>query len=353
MSGGVDSSVAALLLKEQGYDVVGIFLRTGVAETQRHDQRHRGCCSALDARDARHVADRLDIPCYSLDFAAEFRQVMDYFADEYVRGRTPNPCVVCNSQIKFGRLWDLARSLGADYLATGHYARTATIAGRTSLRRAVDVRKDQTYVLFGIPGQLLPHLRFPVGELTKGEVRDRARRAGLGVAEKAESQDICFVPDGDAAAFVRRERPMADRPGLFVDTAGRVLGEHAGAAQFTVGQRKRLGLDRSTLRGQRRFVLDIVPAEGKVVLGAEDEGQVHSLVAENCNWMLDPVPRQACLVKWSHRSDPVPACLTVTPEGARIDFAAPQFGVAPGQAVVFYQDDQVLGGGWIARTRAA
>jgi tRNA-specific 2-thiouridylase len=349
MSGGVDSSVAALLLKEQGHDVVGIFLRTGVAETQREDRRHRGCCSAIDARDARAVADRLGIPCYSLDFAAEFRQVMDYFADEYVRGRTPNPCVVCNSQIKFGRLWELARSLDADYLATGHYARIGELGGRPTLGRAVDARKDQTYVLFGISGELLPRLRFPVGELTKAEVREQARRAGLGVAEKAESQDICFVPDGDAAGFVRRERPMADRAGVFVDTTGHVLGEHTGVAQFTIGQRKGLGLDRSTLRGQRRFVLDIIPGEAKVVLGTEDEGEVQSLQVEGCNWLIEPTPGYLCQIKWSHRGDPVPGRVAVTPGGAAVEFEEPQFGVAPGQAVVFYQDDLVLGGGWIAQ----
>jgi len=351
MSGGVDSAVAALLLCEQGYDVVGVFLRTGVTETPRGDGRHRGCCSAVDARDARRVGDRLGIPCYALDFAAEFQGVMDYFADEYVHGRTPNPCVVCNSRIKFGRLWEIAKSLGAEFLATGHYARVADHAGRPTLHRAVDARKDQTYVLFGLPAALLPRLRFPIGDLSKEEVRQRARAADLPVAEKAESQDICFIPEGDAAAFVRRQRPGAEHPGAIVDTQGRNLARHAGIAHFTIGQRKGLGLDRSTLRGQRRFVLDIIPEEAKVIVGTEDQGRVHSVAAEQCNWFVEPRPAMPCHIRWSHRGGLAAGHVSVTPSGASVTFDEPQFGIAPGQAIVFYRDDLVLGGGWIAEKR--
>lgn len=348
MSGGVDSSVAALLLKEQGYDVVGVFLRTGVSETQREDQRHRGCCSALDARDARGVADLLGIPCYALDFADDFRQVMHYFADEYVHGRTPNPCVKCNSEIKFGKLWELAESLEADGLATGHYARVGELHGTPTLQRAVDEQKDQTYVLFGIDPKMLPKLHFPIGHLTKAQVREKARQARLLVADKAESQDICFVPDGNAAGFVERQRPDAFVPGPMVDVAGNVLGTHSGIGQFTVGQRKGLGLDRSTLRGQRRFVLELVPEEAKVVVGTESDGQVNAIEADGCNWFVPVAGEVACLVKWSHRGDRVPGKLRVSSGGtAQVQLDVSQFGIAPGQAVVFYVGDKVLGGGWI------
>lgn len=351
MSGGVDSSVAALLLKEQGNDVVGVFLRTGVAETQRPDQRHRGCCSALDARDARGVADALGIPCYALDFADDFRQVMNYFADEYVHGRTPNPCVKCNSEIKFGKLWELARSLEADGLATGHYAQLAAHEGKPTLRRAVDAQKDQTYVLFGIDPTMLPRLHFPIGHLTKAQVREKARAAGLLVAEKAESQDICFVPDGNAAGFVQQSRPEAFAPGAIVDVHGQELGRHEGIAQFTVGQRKGLGLDRATLPGKRRFVLELVPAEARVVIGTQEEGRVRTLETAECNWFL-PVPSAtSCHIKWSHRGDRQPGSIQVLdPATVQVTFAEPQFGIAPGQAIVFYHDDLVLGGGWIKRT---
>jgi tRNA-specific 2-thiouridylase len=351
MSGGVDSSVAALLLKRQGFDVVGVFLRTGVTETVRLDSRHRGCCSAVDAHDARLVADRLGIPFYSLDFADDFRAVMNYFSDEYVQGRTPNPCVVCNSQIKFGRLWQLAQSFDADYLATGHYCRIANLNGVHTLQRANDKSKDQSYVLFGIPPGLLDRIRFPIGDLTKAEVRAMARSASLPVAEKADSQDICFVADGDTAGFVQETRSDVLRPGTLVDTKGQLLGEHAGIHHFTVGQRKGLGLERSKLRGQRRFVLEILPSEAKVVVGTEVECQVAGLLAERCNWMLSFGDDTPCFIKWSHRGEPVPGRLKFGIDGVIMAmFEEAQIGIAPGQAVVFYQNDNLLGGGWIAGT---
>jgi tRNA-specific 2-thiouridylase len=352
MSGGVDSSVAALLLKEQGLDVVGVFLRTGVSETVRPESRHRGCCSAADAHDARLVADQLGIPFYSLDFADDFRGVMNYFADEYVQGRTPNPCVVCNSQIKFGRLWRLAQSFDADYLATGHYCRIAYSDGSLTLQRAKDLAKDQTYVLFGIPPALLDRIRFPIGDLTKAQVRELARQARLPVADKSDSQDICFVGDGDTASFVQQMRPSGLRAGALVNTQGEVLGEHAGIHHFTVGQRKGLGLDRSKLKGQRRFVLEIIPGEAKVVVGAEEEGQVSGLSVERCNWMLPADNNAPCWIKWSHRSKPVRGHLRLKENGlASASFDKPQKGIAPGQAVVFYRDEYVIGGGWIAETK--
>jgi tRNA-specific 2-thiouridylase len=354
MSGGVDSSVAALLLKEQGYDVVGVFLRTGVGESQREDQRHRGCCSALDARDARGVADKLGIPCYSLDFADDFKQVMNYFADEYVQGRTPNPCVKCNSEIKFGKLWQLAQSLDADGLATGHYARIGSVDGSLTLQRAVDVQKDQTYVLFGIDPNILPRLYFPIGGMTKAQVREKARLAGLNVAEKAESQDICFVPDGNAAGFVERARPEAFVPGNVVDIEGNVLGQHSGIGQFTIGQRKGLGLDRSTLKGQRRFVLDVIPHEAKVVIGTSDEGMISIIDATDVSWMLPCEANTSCLVKWSHRGERQSGMvLEKTSFGFRVQLDSPTAGIARGQAIVLYQEDLVVGGGWINATSPA
>src|SRR5437899_603121 len=242
MSGGVDSSVAAYLLKEQGYDVIGLFMRTGA---HGHDdtapERKKGCCSAIDAGDARRVADRLDIPFYALDFEQDFNRIIDYFADEYLAGRTPNPCVVCNNWLKFGKLWSYGKQLGADYVATGHYARVVTRDGRAELHRGADSEKDQSYVLYGLRRSLLPHLLFPIGGFHKEEVRALAREAGLGVAEKPDSVEICFVPDNDHAGFIRHRRPELVTAGQIVDTAGNVLAEHDGIENFTIGQRKGLG----------------------------------------------------------------------------------------------------------------
>src|SRR5262245_20053971 len=231
MSGGVDSSASAVLLKEPGYDVVGLFMRTG-AHTDETDVRRdnkKGCCSAIDAGDARRVADRLDIPFYALDFEREFDQVIDYFADEYLAGRTPNPCVVCNTWLKFGQLWEFARRLDADYIATGHYARILTgPSGEPELHKAADPDKDQSYVLYGIRSEILPRLLFPVGTFQKQEVRNLARRAGLSeVAAKPDSVEICFVPDGDHAKLIRKRRPERTTAGIVTDTSGTILGKHA------------------------------------------------------------------------------------------------------------------------------
>src|SRR5437762_463655 len=232
MSGGVDSSASAVLLRRQGYDVVGLFMRTGAEHGEpggvspRVDQRKdnkKGCCSAVDAGDARRVADKLDIPFYALDFEKDFGRFIDYFADEYLKGRTPNPCVVCNSWLKFGQLWAYGRQLEADYIATGHYARVVRRGEDVELHRAADPDKDQSYVLYGLGQSILPHLLFPVGGYRKGQVRALAREAGLGVADKPDSVEICFVPDGDHAALIRERRPGLVTAGRVVDTAGNVL----------------------------------------------------------------------------------------------------------------------------------
>ncbi len=346
MSGGVDSSVAAYLLKEQGYEVIGLFMRTGVHGPEDDTpSRKKGCCSALDAGDARRVADRLDIPFYALDFEREFGRVMDYFADEYVAGRTPNPCVVCNTWLKFGKLWAYGRQLEADFVATGHYARVAHEGGRHELLRAADPAKDQSYVLFGIRRAVLPHLLFPIGGYRKEEVRALARRAGLAVAEKPDSVEICFVPDNDHANFVRRRRPGLDTAGPILDPAGNVLAEHDGFERFTVGQRKGLGF----AAGSRRYVLEIIPTTRAVVVGDREDLLADGLLASQVNWLIDASagPLQ-CTAKIRYRNAGTAATVTPLPDGgARVEFAEPQSAVTPGQAVVFYDGERVLGGGWI------
>jgi tRNA-specific 2-thiouridylase len=346
MSGGVDSSAAAYLLRRQGYDVVGLFMRTGAhGPDDARPDRKRGCCSAVDAADARRVADRLDLPFYALDFEQDFHEVIDYFADEYLAGRTPNPCVVCNSRLKFGRLWAYARGLEADFIATGHYARAVAGPDGPQLHRAADPEKDQSYVLFGLPRELLGRVLFPVGGYRKEEVRALAREAGLGVADKPDSVEICFVPDGDHARLVRARRPGRPTAGRVLDPAGRVLAAHDGIERFTVGQRKGLGF----AAGGRRYVLKIIPGDNDVVVGGREGLLASGLVASGVNWLADPPagPR-ACAAKIRYRHPAAPARVTALPGGgARVTFDEPQSAVTPGQAVVFYDGPRVLGGGWI------
>jgi tRNA-specific 2-thiouridylase len=352
MSGGVDSSVAAYLLRQQGYDVIGLFMRTGAhdADDTRADHK-KGCCSARDAGDARRVADRLDLPFYALDFEREFDRIIDYFADEYLAGRTPNPCVVCNSWLKFGQLWAYGRQLEADYIATGHYAQVIRGGGGVELHRAADPDKDQSYVLYGLRREVLPHLLFPIGGYHKAEVRALAREAGLGVADKPDSVEICFVPDGAHAALIRQRRPGLATAGRIVDTVGNVLTEHDGIEHFTIGQRKGLGF----AAGQRRYVLKIVPGENEVVVGDREELLSTGLVASRVNWLVEPPIRPlACEVKIRYRHTAAPATVTDLPDGgARVEFAEPQSAVTPGQAVVFYDGTRVLGGGWIERAASS
>jgi tRNA-uridine 2-sulfurtransferase len=346
MSGGVDSSVAARLLKEQGHEVIGLFMRTGAhaEEDDGRADRKKGCCSAIDAGDARRVADRLDVPFYALDFEGDFDRIIDYFADEYLNGRTPSPCVVCNSWLKFGRLWAYGRQLEADAIATGHYARLVRRGGAAELHRAADGDKDQSYFLFGVAPEVLPRLMFPLGEMRKEQVRALARRAGLGVADKPDSVEICFVPGGDHAEVIRRRRPGLATAGAFVDAGGRRLGEHDGIERFTVGQRKGLGI----AAGARRYVLAIVPERNEVVLGDRDGLLAGGLVASRVNWLAErPEGPLACEVKIRYRHAPAPATVEADGDGARVTFAGPQSAITPGQAVVFYDGTRVLGGGWI------
>jgi tRNA-specific 2-thiouridylase len=344
MSGGVDSSVSAYLLKKQGYDVVGLFMRTGVHQPEEScdtNDRKKGCCSALDAGDARRVADRLDMPFYALDFEDEFGRIMDYFVDEYSRGRTPNPCVVCNTWLKFGKLWSYGKQLDADFIATGHYVQM--IDGH--VHRGADPNKDQSYVLFGLRRNLLPRLLFPIGGLCKDEVRAIAREAGLNVAEKPDSVEICFVPDNDHAAFIKSRRPELATAGNIVDRQGHVLAPHDGIEKFTIGQRKGLGFGSAS----RRYVLEIVPETHDVVIGDREELLASSLRATRVNWLTEPPTEPlACTAKIRYRHEAARATVVPLEDGeVRVDFAEPQSAITPGQAVVFYDGERLLGGAWI------
>lgn len=346
MSGGVDSSVAAHLLKEQGHEVIGLFMRTGVHAPEDDTPSHKkGCCSALDASDARRVADRLDLPFYALDFEQDFSRIMDYFVQEYTQGRTPNPCVVCNSWLKFGKLWSYGKQLGADFIATGHYARMVDRGHGPELHRATDSAKDQSYVLFGLKRELLSHLMFPLGGISKTEVRLLARKLGLAVADKPDSVEICFVPGNDHAAFIRQRQTDLQTAGQFVDKAGNVLANHDGYEKYTIGQRKGLGF----AAGSRRFVLDIVPATNTVVIGDREDLLAASLLASGVNWLVEPPTKPLrCQAKIRYRALAAPAEVhLLDQEDVRVDFDDPQSAITPGQAVVFYDGEQVLGGGWI------
>ncbi|VTS08596.1 tRNA 2-thiouridine(34) synthase MnmA [Tuwongella immobilis] len=353
MSGGVDSSVSAVLLKQQGHEVIGLFMRTGVhtpeptCDTTPDPKAHKkGCCSAVDAGDARRVADRLDIPFYALDFEDDFGRIIDYFTDEYLAGRTPNPCVMCNNWLKFGKLWSFGKQLDADYIATGHYAQVLRgPTGDAQLHRGADPEKDQSYVLHGIRRKLLDKLLFPVGGFRKEEIRAMARDAGLNVAQKPDSVEICFVPDNDHAGLIRRRVPERIQPGEFVDRQGHVLGKHDGIEAFTIGQRKGLGV----ATGSRRYVLEIIPESRQVVLGDADELLAPGLEASRINWLIDiPESGLRCEIKIRYRHTPAPGTITATPTGgAIVQFDEPQSAITPGQAVVFYDGPRVLGGGWI------
>jgi tRNA-specific 2-thiouridylase len=353
MSGGVDSSVAAWLLRQQGHEVIGVFMRHGqeadvACAAQSAAPRKQGCCSAADAADARHVADMLGLPFYVLNFEREFNRIVDYFVAQYTAGRTPNPCIVCNTWLKFGKLFEYADSVGAEYVATGHYARLEKLDdGQIALCRGRDESKDQSYVLFGIRRELLDRLLFPLGDHRKEEIRRMAADIGLRVAAKRDSQEICFVPDQDHAAFIRRRSEYVDTSGEIVTTDGKVVGRHGGLEQFTIGQRKGLQL----AFGQPRYVIRIEADTRRVVIGGREELARSELTAAEVNWLVnEEVWSRAlrCQVKIRYRSRAFPA--TVDASGLdrfRVQFDEPCHGIAPGQAAVCYQNERVLGGGWI------
>jgi tRNA-uridine 2-sulfurtransferase len=351
MSGGVDSSVTAALLARAGYDVVGVTLQLYSASAAK---RKGACCAGQDIHDARRVAETLGIPHYVLDYEERFKQrVIADFAETYARGETPIPCVRCNERVKFADLMDTARELGAEALATGHYVRRVDGATGAELHRAVDHTRDQSYFLFATTQTQLDYLRFPIGEMGKREVRAIAAELDLIVADKPDSQDICFVPDGKYAKIVQKMKPDAATPGEIVDDAGNVLGRHDGVIHFTVGQRKGLGLSGN---GEPLFVLKLDAAKAQVVVGPRDQLSSCTITLRDVNWLGGDETVIECAVKVRSLRPPVAARLTLGPDrSAVVELLSPEDAVAPGQACVFYERDgtRVLGGGWIVRAEPA
>ncbi|MDX6748451.1 tRNA 2-thiouridine(34) synthase MnmA [Geminicoccaceae bacterium 1502E] len=348
MSGGVDSSVVAAVMAAQGFEVVGVTLQ--LYDHGNATGRKGACCAGQDIHDARQVAERLGIAHYVLDFEERFRRaVIDDFADTYAAGRTPIPCVRCNQRVKFRDLLDIARDLGAAALATGHYARRIEGASGVELHRGADPGRDQSYFLFATTQQQLDFLRFPLGSLVKDETRAVAARYGLPVAEKPDSQDICFVPHGDHARTVAALRPDAAQPGEIVDVSGKPLGRHEGIARFTVGQRRKLGVS----AGERLYVVGIDAGRHRIMVGPRRAALCGEAWLADMNWLDAGAPPAAGLaVEVQHRYNEPPTAAHVEPAGdgrMKVRFATPQVGVAPGQACVVYAGTRLLGGGWIDR----
>ncbi|MCY2985916.1 MAG: tRNA 2-thiouridine(34) synthase MnmA [Planctomycetota bacterium] len=368
MSGGVDSSVAASLLIEQGFDVIGVFMRHGEKSSaaceldsgkpnpllpilQGRLDHKQGCCSASDAADARRVADKFGIPFYALDLESDFKRIVDYFVDEYQNGRTPNPCAQCNNWLKFGRLFDYADAVGAHYVATGHYAQmlpSENVSGEPELHRGLDEGKDQAYVLTGIRKSLLPRMLLPVGGFQKSEIRRMASDIGLRVADKKDSQEICFVASGAHAQFVR-DKSSVSTAGEIVTSDGRVVGSHAGIEGFTVGQRKGTGV----AMGSPYYVTDILPESSRVVIGPLSELARSWLIADGSNWLVE-IPIGAKLqgeVQIRYNSGPEPAAVErISEKQFRVEFQTPSYAVSPGQLAAVFQGSRALGCGWIGKT---
>jgi len=348
MSGGVDSSVAAALLAEQGHEVIGLSMQ--LYDQSEGQTTFGSCCSIDDLLDARRVAAAINIPHYIVNFERQFNeQVISNFIDEYAAGRTPLPCAHCNSDLKFATLADRALGLGAEAVATGHYARVERDSNheRYALKRGVDPGKDQSYFLFSLTQAQLARAVFPIGHHPKDDVRDWARRRGLPVADKPDSQEICFIPDDDYRAFVTKRVPEAAREGVFVDEHGRVLGGHAGIHRFTVGQRKGLGLRSPTAAPM--YVLALRPADRQVVVGPRSALERTRLTASSVNWIVkEPEGPLRVAAQIRHRHQAAPATVRGLGNGhAEVVFDTPQLAISPGQAVVFYDGDMVVGGGWI------
>ncbi|MEM7310556.1 MAG: tRNA 2-thiouridine(34) synthase MnmA [Planctomycetota bacterium] len=349
MSGGVDSSAAAWLLREEGWDVVGLFMRNGVHVDEAESSK-KSCCSVGDARDARMVAAGLEIPFQAVDLKDEFGEIIRYFLAEYSRGRTPNPCAVCNRDLKLNRLMRFADELGAAGVATGHYARIEREEGRVQVYRGRDERKDQSYQLFCVAEEHLARTYLPLGGYTKPEVRALAEKAGLRTAKKRDSQEICFVPSNDYRKLLA-ERGVELHPGALVDTAGRKLGRHAGTEHFTIGQRRGHGVG----GGVALYVVEIHPETGTVVLGTAEECGAAELALESLNLIGFDAPAGGFRAEVQVRYHHTPAAAEVVPtaDGAEVRFDEPQVAVAPGQGAALYRGSRLLGGGWIASTKRA
>jgi tRNA-specific 2-thiouridylase len=349
MSGGVDSSTSAAILLEQGYDVIGVTLKLWKQDCFSPGEDLFKCCGAKAADDVRAVCDHLGIPFHLIDEAEEFqKKVVSYFAAEYKAGRTPNPCILCNEHLKFGTLLRHADQLGAQYVATGHYARVEHVNGRTLLKRGRDPRKDQSYFLFSLRQNQLSRALFPVGDQTKSDTRTAARQRELKTAEKKESMEICFVPDKDYGKFLQQAGLAQKHRGEIVDLHGRVLGHHDGIEFYTIGQRKGLGI--TTARPV--YVIELDAANNRVVVGDDSALDRDEFIVNRCNWipfdhLTEPIEVTA-KIRYNHPGTPA----TVTPSGdgsAKVKLHTAQRAITPGQAAVFYQDDLVVGGGWIAR----
>ena len=348
MSGGVDSSVAAYLLKEQGYDVIGVTMQIWQDESQEQIEDNGGCCGITAVDDARRVAMQLDIPYYVMNFKNEFKKnVIDYFTDEYIHGRTPNPCIACNRHVKWESLLKRSLEIGADCIATGHYARIAQLEnGRYAIRNSVTAKKDQTYALYNLTQEQLSHTLMPVGDYNKDEIRAIAEKIGIQVAHKPDSMEICFVPDNDYAGFITRETGYMSRPGNFVDLHGNILGTHKGIIHYTVGQRKGLGL----AMGHPVFVVAIRPETNEVVIGENDDVFSTKLYANNINLMsvdkIEEPIRARAKIRYSHEG--ADCTIRMADDGLlECVFDEKQRAVTPGQALVIYDGDYVLGGGTI------
>lgn len=348
MSGGVDSSVAAYLLKEQGYDVTGIMMKLS-PDNPEYAENEGGCCSLSAVNDARRVADVLDIPFYVMNFKAPFKEyVVDNFIEEYFSGRTPNPCIECNRKIKFEEFLRKVQGLGADYIATGHYATIDFKDGRYRLKRSEDDRKDQTYALYTLTQDQLAHTLMPCGAYSKTEIRDIAEKIGLEVFRKKDSQEICFIPDNNHGNYISRFSGREVVPGNFVDSTGKILGKHKGIVYYTIGQRKGLGI----ALGKPVFVTNIIPERNEVVLGEESEIFNTTLIAKNINLIpMDKIEGEIKVeAKVRYSAKPAPAKLTQLDENnIKLEFETPQRAITKGQSVVCYQGDLVVGGGIIER----
>lgn len=348
MSGGVDSSVAACLLQKADYEVVGVTMQIWQEEDPAAVEENGGCCGLTAVEDARRVAQCLDIPHYVMNFKREFQeQVMDYFVKEYIRGRTPNPCIACNRYVKWESLLKRSLELGADYIATGHYARVRRLDnGRYTLQAAASAQKDQTYALYSLTQHQLAHTLMPVGDYTKEEIRQIAQEIGLSVAQKPDSQEICFVPDGDYAAFIDQTLVNPIPAGNFVDTKGNVIGRHQGITHYTIGQRKGLGL----AMGHPVFVAAIRPESNEVVIGESEDIFSLALRCSHLNWMACEDLKEGMAVtakiRYNHRGASG-SVYRFSQDEAICRFEEPQRAITPGQAVVFYRGDTVLGGGTI------